>query len=128
MANHKRNHAGAIETSEDITAKATEIAVRTAIDISKDTESILSMVTKDGFDKKIDLIYSDEDMSTAEKLKAIDAAEDKRIRDVEKATEAYKGIMVVKAGVIISVIVGSTIALTSPEGRRLLKSAFEKVA
>lgn len=37
MANHKRNHAGAIETSEEITAKAAEIAVRTAMDMSKET-------------------------------------------------------------------------------------------
>ena len=125
MANHKRNHVGAIETSEEITAKAAEITVRTAMDMSKETESILSMVTKDGFDKKIDIICSDEDMSTTEKLKAIDAAEDKRLRDVEKVTEVYKGMMVVKAGVVVSVIVG-TIALASPEGRRLLKSAFEK--
>ena len=95
--------------------------------MSKETESILSMVTKDGFDKKIDIICSDEDMSTTEKLKAIDAAEDKRLRDVEKVTEVYKGMMVVKAGVVVSVIVG-TIALASPEGRRLLKSAFEKAA
>ena len=123
MANHKRNHVGAIETSEEITAKAAEITVRTAMDMSKETESILSMVTKDGFDKKIDIICSDEDMSTTEKLKAIDAAEDKRLRDVEKVTEVYKGMMVVKAGVVVSVIVG-TIALASPEGRRLLKSAF----
>ena len=64
MANHKRNHVGAIETSEEITAKAAEITVRTAMDMSKETESILSMVTKDGFDKKIDIICSDEDMST----------------------------------------------------------------
>lgn len=127
MANHKRNHAGAIETSEEITAKAAEITVRTAMDMSKETESILSMVTKDGFDKKIDIICSDEDMSTTEKLKAIDAAEDKRLRDVEKVTEVYKGMMVVKVGVVVSVIVG-TIALASPEGRRLLKSAFEKAA
>lgn len=127
MANHKRNHAGSIETSEDITAKATEIAARTEIEISKDTESILSMVPKDGFDKKIDLICSDEDMSTAEKLRAIDAAENKRLLDIEKATEVYKGMMVVKAGVVVSVIVG-TVALASPEGRRLLKSAFEKAA
>lgn len=127
MANHKRNHVGAIETSEEITAKAAEITVRTAMDMSKETESILSMVTKDGFDKKIDIICSDEDMSTTEKLKAIDAAEDKRLRDVEKVTEVYKGMMVVKAGVVVSVIVG-TIALASPEGRRLLKSAFEKAA
>ena len=127
MANHKRNHVGAIETSEEITAKAAEITVRTAMDMSKETESILSMVTKDGFDKKIDIICSDEDMSTTEKLKAIDAAEDKRLRDVEKVTEVYKGMMVVKAGVVFSVIVG-TIALASPEGRRLLKSAFEKAA
>ena len=127
MANHKRNHVGAIETSEEITAKAAEITVRTAMDMSKETESILSMVTKDGFDKKIDIICSDEDMSTTEKLKAIDASEDKRLRDVEKVTEVYKGMMVVKAGVVVSVIVG-TIALASPEGRRLLKSAFEKAA
>ena len=127
MANHKRNHVGAIEISEEITAKAAEITVRTAMDMSKETESILSMVTKDGFDKKIDIICSDEDMSTTEKLKAIDAAEDKRLRDVEKVTEVYKGMMVVKAGVVVSVIVG-TIALASPEGRRLLKSAFEKAA
>ena len=127
MANHKRNHVGDIETSEEITAKAAEITVRTAMDMSKETESILSMVTKDGFDKKIDIICSDEDMSTTEKLKAIDAAEDKRLRDVEKVTEVYKGMMVVKAGVVVSVIVG-TIALASPEGRRLLKSAFEKAA
>ena len=127
MANHKRNHVGAIETSEEITAKAAEITVRTAMDMSKETESILSMVKKDGFDKKIDIICSDEDMYTTEKLKAIDAAEDKRLRDVEKVTEVYKGMMVVKAGVVVSVIVG-TIALASPEGRRLLKSAFEKAA
>ena len=127
MANHKRNHVGAIETSEEITAKAADITVRTAMDMSKETESILSMVTKDGFDKKIDIICSDEDMSTTEKLKAIDAAEDKRLRDVKKVTEVYKGMMVVKAGVVVSVIVG-TIALASPEGRRLLKSAFEKAA
>lgn len=127
MANHKRNHADGIKTSEEITAKAAEIAVRTTMDMSKETESILSMVKKDGFDKKIDLICSDEDMTTAEKLKAIDAAEDKRLRDVEKATEVYKGIMVVKAGVVVSVVVG-TIALASPEGRRLIKSVVAKAA
>ena len=49
-------------------------AAESALDISEDTRRIIEMTPKDGFQKKLELITAAQDMSTPEKLAAIDAA------------------------------------------------------
>ena len=102
-----------------------EQAVISALDISKETATILSMTPRDGYQKKLDLIYFAEDLSTKEKLEEICRAEDKYIQDLERSAETCKGIMWVKAGIIVFVIAGGAYAATTENGKKIMKSLFK---
>ena len=105
-----------------------EAIIKSAVDISAETTTIMTMTPKDGYLKKLDLIYSAEDMSTKEKIQAISHAEDKYAQDIERTSELCKGLMWVKAGVIFTICVGSVVALKSPEGQKIVTNALKKIA
>lgn len=95
------------------------------LDISKETATILSMTPRDGYQKKLDLIYSAKDLSTKEKLEEICRAEDKYAQDLERNVETCKGIMWVKAGIIVFVIAGGAYAATTENGKKIVRSLFK---
>ena len=95
-------------------------------DISSETQTIISMTPRNGYDKKIDLICSAEDMSTQEKIEAINLAENKYANDLTRSAETCKDIMLAKAGMFTIIFVGVAIAISSPEGKKLFKTLSNK--
>ncbi len=115
------------EFSEKIVEVA-EKAISAAMDISSETERVMTMTPKDGYQKKIELISSADDLSTKEKIKAIDEAEDKYSRDLAANAEMCKGMMWAKTGFVLTCIAGSVLMVASPEGRKIAKSILKLVA
>ena len=103
-------------------------AVEAAMDISADTNRIIEMTPKDGYQKKLEIIFSAQDMSTQEKLDAIDAAEDKYARDLNTNAEMYKGVMWTKVGLVLTCTAGIVLMVSSPEGRKLARTILKLVA
>ena len=123
----------------DITAVASEAviekafdaagkAIESALDVSTEMDKVITMTPKDGYQKKLELISSAEDMSTKEKIKAIDDAENKYASDLAQNTEMCKGMMWTKAGLIITCAAGVVLMVASPEGRKIAKSIIKLVA
>lgn len=115
------------EFSEKIVEVA-EKAISAAMDISSETERVMTMTPKDGYQKKIELISSADDLSTKGKIKAIDEAEDKYSRDLAANAEMCKGMMWAKTGFVLTCIAGSVLMVASPEGRKIAKSILKLVA
>ena len=102
--------------------------IKSAVDISVETTTIMTMTPKDGYLKKLDLIYSAEDMSTKEKIQAISHAEEKYAQDLERTSELCKGLMWVKVGAVLACIAGGVYLYGSDEGRKLMKSILSLTA
>lgn len=113
-----------IEKTFDAAGKVIE----NALDVSTEMDKVITMTPKDGYQKKLELISSAEDMSTKEKIKAIDDAEDKYASDLAQNSEMCKGMMWAKAGLIISCTAGVVLMVASPEGRKIAKSILKAVA
>lgn len=103
-------------------------AVESAMDISEDTKRIIEMTPKDGYQKKLELISAAQDMSTPEKLAAIDAAEDKYAQDLANNADMYKGMMWTKVGLVLTCTAGIVLMISSPEGRKVAKAILKMVA
>ncbi len=103
-------------------------AVEAAMDISADTNRIIEMTPKDGYQKKLEIITSAQDMSTQEKLDAIDAAEDKYARDLNTNAEMYKSVMWTKVGLVLTCTAGIVLMVSTPEGRKLARTILKLVA
>ena len=113
---------------EDVSEQTTDIIEHTvisALDISTETATILSMTPRDGYQKKLDLIYVAKDLSTKEKLEEISRAEDKYAQDLEHNAETCKRIMWAKAGIIVFVIAGGAYAATTENGKKIMRSLFK---
>lgn len=98
------------------------------MDISSETECVMTMTPKDGYQKKVELISTADDLSTKEKIKAIDEAEDKYSRDLAVNAEMYKGMMWAKTEIILTCVAGTVLMIVSPEGRKIAKAVLEMVA
>ena len=64
-----------------VKAIATE-AVNVSLNVAEDRASVLTLVPDDSFNKKLTLIEQAQDLSTAEKLAAMEQAENKRLTDL----------------------------------------------
>lgn len=105
-----------------------EKVITSAMDVSSETDRVVSMTPKDGYQKKLDLISAAEDMSTKEKIKAIDEAENKYSQDLAANAEMCKGMMWAKTGLILTCVAGTVLMVASPEGRKIAKSILKLVA
>ncbi len=114
--------------SMDALSGGLEKTIEKTMDISKETERIVSMTPKDGYQKKIELISKADDMSPQEKLKAIDSAEDKYARDLEKNSDMCTKMMWTKVGLFLFCTAGAVLMITSPDGKRIAKSVIKWVA
>ena len=86
------------------------------------------MTPKDGYQKKIELISEAKDMTTKEKLAAIDAAENKYAKDLSNNAEVFKSMMWHKVGLVLVCTAGVVLMGTSPEGRKIEKSILKLAA
>lgn len=114
---------------EDITSQGlvggTEAAVKSTVDISREVSTILRMTPIDGYQKKLDLIYRAADMSTMEKIRAIDHAEDKYAQDLQRTEEMCEKIVWAKVGVALVVVVGGLYLCGSQDGRKLVSNLWK---
>lgn len=120
----RKNDSNGVLTEAKIIPKS---IVEGPIDAVEDMKAILAMTSIEGFDKKIELICNAEDMSTREKIQAINNAEDKRLQDLSKNIDNYCKTIIIKAGTKIFVIIGLA-AFAYPQGRKVVKCVLEKAA
>ena len=102
--------------------KVAEKIICHAVDISSDTDRIVAITPKDGYQKKIELISAANDLSTKEKIQAIDYAENKYAQDLAANADMYKGMMWAKVGFILTGVAGVVFMVSTPEGRKIAKS------
>ena len=88
---------------EDNLIVDTEKIVGYAADISSDIDLVLSMTPKDGYQKKLELIVDAKDMSTKEKIEAIDAAESKYSQDLASNSEVYRDTLSLQSAILASI-------------------------
>lgn len=105
-----------------------EKAIASAVDVSFETERVMTMTPKDGYQKKIELISVADDLSTKEKIKAIDEAENKYSQDLAANAEVCKGMMWAKTGFVLTCMAGTVLMIASPEGRKIAKSILKLIA
>ena len=124
------NEPNSIYLDDETVEQAYDVIKETAksmLDISSETQTIISMTPRNGYEKKLELICSDERMSTAEKIEAINNAEDKYATDLERNAETCKGVMWAKAGLFTVFFVGSVCLISSPEGKKILKNVIRQI-
>lgn len=102
--------------------------IERAMDVTPDTNRIIEMTPKSGYEKKIELIAEAADMSTEEKLKAIDAAENKYAQDLAFNADMCKDLMRSKAGLSLTLTACFVLLIKSPEGKKFAKSILKLVA
>ena len=113
------------EIGESFSAGIVEVVekiISSTVDISSETNHIVEMTPKDGYQKKIELISVADDLSTKEKIKAIDDAETKYAQDLAANAEVYKGMMRAKIGLVLTGVAGVVLMIATPEGRKIAKS------
>ncbi len=99
-----------------------------SLNISADLKQIAEMTPKDGFQKKLELISEAHDMSTAEKVAAIDAAENKYAQDLANNTYIYNKMLWVKAGLVLTCTACIVLMASSPDGRNIAKEILKLVS
>ena len=126
MSEHINNDITTLDENDvTLTAEALEETIKSAINIDTEMGRVVSMTPKDGYQKKIKLISEAKDMTTKEKLAAIDAAENKYAKDLSNNAEVFKSMMWHKVGLVLVCTAGVVLMGTSPEGRKIAKSILK---
>ena len=129
MSEHINNDITTLDENDvTLTAEALEETIKSAINIDTEMGRVVSMTPKDGYQKKIKLISEAKDMTTKEKLAAIDAAENKYAKDISNNEEDFKSMMWHKVGLVLVCTAGVVLMGTSPEGRKIAKSILKLAA
>lgn len=129
MSEHTNNDITTLdENGVTLTAEVLEETIKSAINIDTEMGRVVSMTPKDGYQKKIELISEAKDMTTKEKLAAIDAAENKYAKDLSNNAEVFKSMMWHKVGLVLVCTAGVVLMGTSPEGRKIAKSILKLAA
>ena len=103
-------------------------AFEAVMDSTDEVNRVIEMTPKEGFDLKLELIAGAEDMSTREKLDAIDAAESKYSQDMENNARICRTISLSKAGMVLLFCVGAGILISSPTARKAAMSVVKAIA
>lgn len=103
-------------------------ATRTVTDVSPEIDRVVEITPKDGYQKKLELISNAPDMSTREKISAIDAAEDKYADDLARNTHLVNETRWSKTGTIVVSIVAVLVVAATPTGRSIGKAILKMVA
>ena len=109
-----------------VKAIATE-AVNVSLNVAEDRASVLTLVPDDSFNKKLTLIEQAQDLSTAEKLAAMEQAENKRLTDMQQGAEIHKDLTRNRVWIILTIGAG-LLLLVAPGGVKLLHDALKKSA
>lgn len=129
MSEHTNNDITTLDENDvTLTAEVLEETIKSAITIDTEMGRVVSMTPKDGYQKKIELISEAKDMTTKEKLAAIDAAENKYAKDLSNNAEVFKSMMWHKVGLVLVCTAGVVLMGTSPEGRKIAKSILKLAA
>lgn len=129
MSEHTNNDITTLDENDvTLTAEVLEETIKSAINIDTEMGRVVSMTPKDGYQKKIELISEAKDMTTKEKLAAIDAAENKYAKDLSNNAEVFKSMMWHKVGLVLVCTAGVVLMGTSPEGRKIEKSILKLAA
>lgn len=131
MENLVKNDAQFLNLNEEIIEKVVNTAervIKNTLDISVETNVVLSMTPKDGYEKKLDLIYSAEDMSTEKKLLEIEKIEKEYAERLEQNAELCKDIMWKKVGMVLTLVSGSIYFVTSEKGQKVIKNVLCRIA
>jgi len=123
-----KNELEVTELSMDAVVSGIEKIVNSAVDVSKETDKIISLTPSDGYQKKIELIMNADDMSTTDKIKAIDAAEDKRFSDLSHTADMCKDMMWTKTGTVLICTAAIVLLIASPDGRKIATNILKRVA
>lgn len=129
MSEHTNNDITTLdENGVTLTAEVLEETIKSVINIDTEMGRVVSMTPKYGYQKKIELISEAKDMTTKEKLAAIDAAENKYAKDLSNNAEVFKSMMWHKVGLVLVCTAGVVLMGTSPEGRKIAKSILKLAA
>ena len=105
---------------------ATE-AVKASLNVADDRGSVLALIPDDSYKKKLEMIEKAPDLSTAEKLAALEHAENKRLADLQQGTEIHKDLLWNKTSIILTVSAGLALIL-APGGAKLLQKTIKRCA
>lgn len=105
-----------------------EPCAKAALDISSEKDVVLAFTSQDSFKKKIELIYAAEDMTTAEKLEAINQAEDRRTKDIRNGVDTCKDLMWNRYFFVFSCLTGIALLAATPDGSKAIKSVLKRIA
>ena len=105
-----------------------EICAKIVPDALGEKEFVLSFAPTDGYKKKLDLIFAAEDMSTIEKIEAIERTEEQRATDLRNGVNTYKSIVWNRYLLVFSCVAGAIILASTPEGNKVLRTVFKCVA
>lgn len=128
---YEGNNLRIANTNGNQVAKAVEVATNAAkvvMNVEPEMEHVVGMTPKDGYQKKLELISNAPDMSTREKIAAIDAAEDKYANDIARNTHLVNETRWSKTGTVVVSIVVILIAASTPTGRNIGKAILKAVA
>ena len=129
MSEHTNNDITTLDENDvTLTAEVLEETIKSAINIDTEMGRVVSMTPKDGYQKKIELISEAKDMTTKEKLAAIDAAENKYAKELSYIAEVFMSMMWHKVGLVVVCTAGVVLMGTSPEGRKIAKSILKLAA
>lgn len=99
-----------------------------ATDISSEIGTIISFAPKSEYDKKIELIATADDLTTKEKIAAINKVEIKYSQDLSDNAETYSRLLWTKVGAVLGVTAGIVLMVSSPNGRKVAKNIIKKIA
>lgn len=105
-----------------------ETCTKNVLDISAEKEIVLSFVSQDSYRKKIELISAADDMTTTEKIEAINQAEERRLQDIRSGVETCKDLMWNRYLLVFFCLTSIALLVASPEGSKALKSVFKHAA
>lgn len=108
--------------------KCLQETVSKATDVSSEIDKIISFTPKSGYDKKIELIAAADDLTTKEKIAAINEAEAKYSQDLADNAETYNRLLWTKVGTVLGVTAGIVFMVSSPSGRKVAKNILKKIA
>ncbi len=101
---------------------------KVALDISGDQEAILAFASQDSYKKRIEIIASAEDMTTKEKLEALNQADDRFAQDVQRSAETCRNIAWNRYLLLFSCLTGVVLLASSPEGSKAIRTVFKRIA
>ena len=115
-------------TPESVVINLAGKAFGAALDSSDEINRAIEMTPKTGFDLKLELISGAKDMSTREKLDAIDAAEDKYSADIATNARTYRTSSWSRAGLVLLSFAGIALIAVSPGGRKVTETVMKLIA